>query len=232
MERKELDAQSDIEAIRSLMSVEGLDLVDIGCGAGATTRELVDMGARVLGVEPDPVQAARNREAEAVPGLTFAEAGAADLPVESGTVDGVFFFRSLHHVPAAEMDAALAEAARVLKPGTGFLCVVEPGMEGTHFPVMRPFHDETRVRSKAQAALARIPQDRFASRSFYRWVQHPRYPDFETMADRFASMSFNDIRREDVETPEVRELFEQGRTGEGEYVFDQPMLLNLYKGLC
>jgi len=228
--REDLGEMSDFAAVSSLMSVDGLNLVDVGCGPGNTTRELAGMGATVLGVEPDPIQARKNREADPVPGLTFTEARAESLPVETGSVDGLFFFRSLHHVPANQMDAALVEAARVLKPDTGFLCIVEPGMDGTHFPVMRPFHDETRVRTAAQAALDRTAGRLFRSASYYRYVQHPHYPDFDTMADRFASMTFNNISREMVETDEVRALFEQGRTGEGDYAFDQPMLLDLYSG--
>ena len=49
------------------------------------------------------------------------------------------------------------------------------------------------------------------------------------MATRFAGNTYNNIRREDVETDEVRALFERGRVSDGEYVFEQPMLLNLYR---
>ena len=35
---------------------------------------------------------------------------------------------------------------------------------------------------------------------------------------------------ENVERDEVRALFEAGRADDGGYVFDQPMLLNLYRG--
>ena len=86
---------------------------------------------------------------------------AESLPVADGSVDGVFFFRSLHHVPVEHMDTALAEAMRVLKPGTGFLCVIEPAVTGTYFKVMRPFHDETLVRAHAQAALGRLATTMF-----------------------------------------------------------------------
>jgi ubiquinone/menaquinone biosynthesis C-methylase UbiE len=51
------------------------------------------------------------------------------------------------------MDAALAEVVRVLKPERGLLCVAEACVTGSHFAMMRPFHDETLVRGEAQAAL-------------------------------------------------------------------------------
>ena len=184
--------------------VSWLRVVDVGCGAGKTTRELAALGATVLAIEPDPIQAAKNREAEPAPGVTFFEARAESLPADSGSMDGVFFFRSLHHVPIDAMEAALAEAARMLKPD-GFLCVMEPEMDGTHFPVMRPFHDETRVRTAAQAALRNSAPRLFRAVELFRYVQYPRYANFEAFAARVLGQTFNDIRRERVETDEVRD---------------------------
>ncbi len=170
-ERKHLGERADAAAVAALTPLAGLTVVDVGCGAGQTSRELAALGASVIAIEPDPIQAAKNREAEPVQGVAFVEAHAEDLPVASGSADGVFFFRSLHHVPVEAMEAALAEAARVLKPESGFLCVIEPGMEGTHFPLIRPFHDETRVRKAAQAALERSARLLFREIERFRYVQ-------------------------------------------------------------
>ncbi len=147
----------------------------------------------------------------------------------SGSADGVFFFRSLHHVPIERMEVAIAEAARALKPEAGFLCVVEPGMDGTHFPVMRPFNDETRVRNAAQKALRNTAQRLFREVELFRYVQYPRYPDFETLVTRVTGHTYLEVRREHVETDEVRALFEAGRTEAGDYRFEQPMLLDVYR---
>jgi ubiquinone/menaquinone biosynthesis C-methylase UbiE len=231
MERKYLDEQTDMSVVEAITPVAGLRLVDVGCGAGKLSRELAVRGATVLGVEPDPIQAEKNRQAEVVPGLSFLEARAEALPVESGSIDGVFFFRSLHHVPANSMDDALREAARVLKPHSGFLCVVEPSMEGTHFEVMRPFHDETVVRTQAQAALDRAAAMLFDSVEGFCWKLYPKYRSFDEMVGLVTGMTFNNIRRESVEVEQVRNLFEAGRTDDGTYLFDQPMLVNLYRGV-
>jgi ubiquinone/menaquinone biosynthesis C-methylase UbiE len=225
--RKTLGELSDFAAVRSLVTLEGKTFVDIGCGPGAVSREMVAAGATITGVEPDPVQAEKNRKAAPVPGLTFIEDGAEKLPFESGSLDGVFFFRSLHHVPFALMDAALAEAARVLKP-SGFLYVAEPGVDGSNFRVIKPFHDETHVRAEAQAALARNGSRLFGQTTLCAYTQHPRFKNFQALVDRFASQTFNDIDLEKVKTDEVRALFEAGRTSEGDYAFDQTMLVNFY----
>lgn len=225
--RNDLGELNDLEAVDRLISVDGLNLIDAGCAGGDTARALADRGAIVLGVEPDPVQAAKNKEAPAHPNVTLAEAGAEALPAEDNSADGVFFFRSLHHVPREQMDHALCDAARVLK-ADGFLYVVEPSMEGSQFAMMRPFHDETEVRTLAQESLARAAELLFAESEKYVYVQHSRHENFETMKARFSGMSFNDIDQDKIDQPEVRSHFERAKTDDG-YVFDQPMLVNLYR---
>ncbi|WP_338467147.1 class I SAM-dependent methyltransferase [Novosphingobium sp. ZN18A2] len=228
-QRIDLGEMGDIQAVAGLVAVAGRRVADVGCGPGATSRELAAMGAEVLALEPDPVQAAKNRDAGPVKHVTFVEGGAESLPLDDGSTDVVVFFRSLHHVPASHMDAALAEAARVLKPGTGTLCIVEPGMDGSNFGMMRHFHDETEVRTAAQAALDRNAPALFDHADYFRYVQHPRHASFAAMVERVMGQTFNSHDRARVESEETRAAFEAGRTAGGDYVFDQPMLLDIYR---
>ena len=225
--RTDLGELTDLDAVDRLVSVRGLDLIEVGCAGGDMARSLADRGATVLGVEPDAMQAEKNRSLPPTPRVTLMAAGGEALPAEDNSVDGVLFFRSLHHVPPALMDKALAEAARVLKPG-GFLYVAEPSMEGSNFALTRPFNDETEMRTHAQQALDRTAAHLFEETGKYVYMLHPRHADFESMVAHFTSMSFNRITREMIDVPEVRKHFEAARS-EGEYVFDQPMLVNLYR---
>jgi hypothetical protein len=126
----------------------------------------------------------------------------------------------------------LAEAIRVLKPERGFLCVVEPGMIGSHFAMMRPFHDETLVRNEAQAALGRLSaRKQFRREARYRCVQYPRHENFEQMVAQYTGLSFNNIARDIVDTAEVRAVFDAGRTPQGDYAFEQPVLINFYQSV-
>jgi hypothetical protein len=43
-------------------------------------------------------------------------------------------------------------------------------------------------------------------------------------------VSYNRIAREKVDKPEVRAIFEAGKTDAGDYAFDQPMLVTLLRG--
>ena len=155
LDRTDLGELTDLQAVTRLVDVNRLRLVDVGCGACHIARSLAELGADVLGIEPDPAQAERNRRADRVANVTLIEAGAEAIPADNQSVDGVMFFRSLHHVPRRLMDAALVEAARVLKPG-GFLYVVEPGMEGSHFRMMRPDRKSTRLNS-SHSQQSRMP---------------------------------------------------------------------------
>ena len=226
--RHDLGELNDLQALQALVPLAGLSLIEAGCATGDMARAIAAAGATVLAVEPDPEQAPKNRAAPPCPGVTFAEAGAEKLPAEDGSLDGVLFFRSLHHVPRELMADAMIEAARVLKPG-GVLYVAEPGMGGSHFPFMRPFNDETEVRTLAQAALDIVAAPLFIEASKHIYMMHPRHESFATMVNHFSGMSFNPISRAEIEVDEIRASFDAAKTTDGDYVFDQPMLVNLYR---
>lgn len=83
---------------------------DIGCGAGLSTRPLVDVADRCIGFDPSEsmIQAARHVS----PGSRFVVAGAEAMPLASGTVALLTAAGSLNYVRA--LDAVWAEARRVL----------------------------------------------------------------------------------------------------------------------
>jgi ubiquinone/menaquinone biosynthesis C-methylase UbiE len=225
----DLGEVDEMDVIGRLVPVAGLNVMDVGCGGGRLTRQLVKRGAVALGVEPDPIQAEKNCAAEPVSGLTFVEAPGQALPIDDDSMDGVFFSYSLHHVPREFMDAALAEAARVLKPETGFLYVLEPMLAGNMEAVYRPFHDETEVRTLAYGALKRAAAPCFAEAREFRYRELVHYDSFATFVDEVAGTTYSDFPRERVDTPEVKALFEAGRTQDG-YVFTQHIRVNLYRG--
>ncbi len=220
---------SDLEVFDRLCAVDGLRLLEVGCGAGDFSRALAERGAEVLAIEPDPIQAAKNRAAPATPGVTFVEAPGQAVTADDASFDGVVFKYSLHHVPPAEMDAALVEALRVLKPRAGFIYVAEPVIVGSSYAeLMRPFRDETEVHRLACEALARCIAPRFAEMSEYLHTQPTRYADFDAFLVPTLARTYNDHRREAVDTPAVRALFEAGRTDDG-FVFEHVTRVNLYR---
>ena len=226
---EDLGEVDEMEVVDQLVSVAGLDVVDVGCGGGRVTRQLAERGANALGVEPDPIQAEKNRTAEAVPGLTFVEAPGQALPIDDGSMDGVFFSYSLHHVPREHMDAALGEAVRVLKPQTGFLYVMEPMLGGDMEAVYRTFYDESAERALAYDAIKRTAAPRFAEAREVRFTEPVRYDSFASFVDEVAGTTYEEFPREKVDTPKTKAQFESGRTDNG-YVFTEHVRVNLYRG--
>ena len=217
---------TDLAVLDRLVQVRGCSVVDVGCGRGDLARSLAERGATVLGVEPDPVQAARNREAPGTDGVTFVEGHAESLPVGDGEADGVIFGRSLHHVPEAAMRPALKEARRVLAAG-GFLYVLEPVMQGAFSVVMKPFHDETEVRRQAREALADSAPLFARAREVHYEVER-RFESHETFVELFSGLTYNSYGADAVRSETVRRLFEAGRTDAGDYAFEQPMRVDLF----
>lgn len=225
----DLGQDSQIGIINRLAPVTGLKVVDIGCGRGDLVRQLAELADDVIGVEPDPIQAARNREAGSGTRYSFVEAPAQVLPFDDNSMDGVFFSYSLHHIPAEQMANALVEAARVLKPGVGFLYVLEPLPTGTLDALYRPFHDEMEVRTLAYAALADAAAPRFGEAEEYVFEDSPRrYAGFDEFAARVTGATYNNIPLDRVDTPEVRAAFEAGKAEDG-YVFRVFNRVNLYR---
>lgn len=92
----------------------GRTVVDVGAGTGLFTRLLALTGAHVVAVEP--VAAMRGRLAELLPSVTVADGTAEHTGLPRGAVDAVVAAQAWHWF---DMDAALAEAERVLTSGGG-----------------------------------------------------------------------------------------------------------------
>ena len=99
----------------------GEQVVDVGCGAGFDSliaARMVGAEGCVVGVDMTPAMLAKAREGAAEAGsanVTFREGYAEALPVPDGWADVVISNGVLNLVP--DKAAALAEMARVLKPG-------------------------------------------------------------------------------------------------------------------
>lgn len=109
-------------AYRSLAERAGIrpgeKVVDVGCGTGELTRAVAALAGttgEVVGIDLSPEMISH---AEALGGGPAYRLGdAASLPQPTGSIDVVVSALALHHVAAEQRSTALAEAARVLRPG-------------------------------------------------------------------------------------------------------------------
>ncbi|ANP73565.1 class I SAM-dependent methyltransferase [Cryobacterium arcticum] len=90
-------------------------LIDAGCGPGQWTGHLAARGVDVQGVDLVPSFIAHARRTH--PGVPFDLGDIGALPNAPGTVAGVLAWYSLIHHEPSSLRGALAECARVLRPG-------------------------------------------------------------------------------------------------------------------
>jgi ubiquinone/menaquinone biosynthesis C-methylase UbiE len=110
-----------IQWFRTVMPLPpGSDILEIGCGAGAGARMVTRQfkPRRLFLTDLDPLMIALAQETVAQNTTTsagFCICDAARLPFFGDSIDAVFGFGFLHHVPAWR--DGLREVQRVLKPG-------------------------------------------------------------------------------------------------------------------
>jgi ubiquinone/menaquinone biosynthesis C-methylase UbiE len=138
----------------------GARILDLACGTGTLARAITERepGATVVGVDGDPEMLARARAK--APGVQFDEALAQELPYEDGSFDAVVTSLFLHHLTHDLKEAALAEVARVLRPG-GELHVADWGPPGdplmaTLFMGVRLLDGMEPTRDNAQGRLPEL----------------------------------------------------------------------------
>lgn len=97
------------------------EVLDVGTGEGQLARLAVAGGARrVVGVDPTTAQVAE--AAARGGGPCYARAGAAALPFHAHAFDAAVACLVFEHIEA--VDEAIAEVARVLRPGGRFLFLI------------------------------------------------------------------------------------------------------------
>ncbi len=99
----------------------GLDVLDVGCGAGLFAEPLARLGADVLGIDPAPasIGVARRHAEETGARLAYRAAAVEEIAAEPKRFDIVSAMEVIEHV--ADPAKFVVEAASLLKPGGLFL---------------------------------------------------------------------------------------------------------------
>ena len=215
--------RTNSEVLTATVELADKKVIDVGCGEGNLVRLMTRHGAKVFGVECNPLQLEKAHEQKPVGGEVYYEGRAEALPFADTSIDLVVFFNSLHHVALDTMTKALAEAARVLKPG-GHVYVCEPVAEGPHFELMQPVHDETVERAKAQDAIQGAEALGLSEDTNFTYLHPAQHQDFAQFKERM--LRINPHRTDDFTACEadLKASFERlGTPDRNGFVFDQPM---------
>jgi SAM-dependent methyltransferase len=117
----------------------GMQVLELGCGIGGSSRYLASLGCRVTGIDltPEFIEVARTltERCGLADRITFRVANALDLPFADASFDHVWSHAVTMNI--ADKTGFVGQAARVLKPGGHFsLAEIEAGSAGQPtFPV-------------------------------------------------------------------------------------------------
>ncbi|APW96472.1 methyltransferase type 11 [Halobiforma lacisalsi AJ5] len=143
-DEKPANAHLERPATRSLVpDVDGARVLDAGCGAGHLTRELVDRGAAVVGLDAsaEMLAYARERVPEAV--LCRADLGR-ELPFAEGSFDGVVSSLAFHYV--RDWGRLFRNLRRILEPGGWLVFSMQhPHADFEEYDDTENYHDVERV---------------------------------------------------------------------------------------
>lgn len=124
----------------------GMAVLDVGCGRGEIIRHCARLGANAYGIDYAPVAVSMSQQAVAdedqAPGKTgVAQADAKQLPFPSNYFDRVLMFDVVEHLFPWELQAAMLDVRRVLKPGGLFVVHTGPNAWYDRFayPIVRLF---------------------------------------------------------------------------------------------
>lgn len=153
----------DLRALVDAAHLQGVERVlDCGTGAGHTALAMAAAGAaEVVGIDVTEQMVVQARDLGLARGLTnvrFECANAVALPYADASFDIVTNRQSCHHY--ADLDAAISETARILRPGGRFLLVdsvaPEDAAQDTFLNTVELLRDASHVRDRTVSQWLRL----------------------------------------------------------------------------
>ena len=211
-----------------LLSLDGKHILELGCGSAEITRNIATSGTdrKVTALEVDEIAHEKNLQITDLPNVTFGLSGAQEIPLEDESVDVVFMFKSLHHVPLELMEPSMYEIRRVLKPG-GLAYISEPVFAGDFNEILRLFHDEQKVRQAAFSSITKAVDEGLFDLVEETFFNSPmKFENFAEFEDNTIKATHSDHKLDEKLYDLVKQRFKQ-HVGVDGAQFLMPMRVDL-----
>ena len=137
------------EVVRLIAPQQGERVVDVGAGMGPATVQAAKTGAAVVAVDPTPymrhILAVRRIGQRRRTAIRVADGSAESIPVGDHSVDTLWTVNTMHHW--TDLDAAVKELARVLRPG-GRLLLVDEDFDSPEHPAYAHMQERRAERAR------------------------------------------------------------------------------------
>lgn len=200
---------NELDLIGQKLPLEGATVLELGCGTARMTCMISERYpvAHIIATEVDQIQHAQNLTSEHPANIEFKSGGAQVIDAPDNSIDLVFMFKSLHHVPRELMADGLQEIARVLKPG-GMAWISEPVYAGKFNEIIRLFNDEEEVRKLAfQAVQNAVENGIFELAEEIFCNTESRFADFAEFEQRIIKATHSNHQLDDALYQEVKTRF-------------------------
>lgn len=137
------------------------EVLEIGCGDGRITSQLVGKAKRLVAIDPDAANIVEAKQNTKGAGFRIGSGECLEFP--SASFDVILFTLSLHHQNSR---LALREAKRVLRDH-GRVVILEPVNDGEIEQVCNFFHDEAQALQNTLRAIAASDFEVERSEVFY-----------------------------------------------------------------
>ena len=142
------------DVVRDIAPQPGERVVDVGAGMGPATVLAAKTGASVLAVDPTPymrrILSVRRLGQRRRKAIRVADGSAESIPADDHSVDALWTVNTMHHW--TNMDAAVRELARVLRPG-GRLLLVDEDFDAPEHPAFERMQDRRAHRARHFAEI-------------------------------------------------------------------------------
>ena len=219
---------SESDVYHRLLSLDNKHILELGCGSAEITRDIATSGPgrKVTALEVDEIAHEKNLQIPDLPNVSFGLSGAQDIPLEDESVDVVFMFKSLHHVPLDQMDQSMREVSRVLKQG-GLAYISEPVYAGEFNEILRLFHDEQKVRQAAFNAIKKALDDGLFNLVEETFFNSPMtFDSFSVFENKILKVTHTNHTLDEKTYKLVKQRFEQHLSDDGAH-FLMPIRVDL-----
>lgn len=104
-------------------TLEGRNVLDLGCGTGYWTKIISEQARTIIGVDINSTTLAEAEKKKYRCPVQFIRADAFDLPFANNNFDGLLICYILSHIKRQDMDILARSVKRVIQPGSpAFLC--------------------------------------------------------------------------------------------------------------